>query len=114
MFPFQFNPEDGLEPADVRFVDVHVEPWDDNRRVRIHSELTPFKEKPSLEFTILDASGKDVSSVAVIENIELKFVITMHIRGAEAGGKYRLLARIFYPELPEVDQREISFELPTN
>lgn len=112
MYPPQFNPEDALDPADVRFVDVHIEPWEDGRRVRVHSELTPFKDRPNLEFTILDTDENVVSNVAVIESFETKFVITMHIRSTQVGGAYRLLARIQYPDIPQVDQREIQFDLP--
>lgn len=113
----RFNPiqptEGALPPAEVRFLDLHVEPWEDNTRVRVHIRLTPFQAPPNLEVQLLDVNSREVASVIVIENIDFALVFTLHIRPPSAPGPFALTARIEYQDIGEVDRRFIRFSLPT-
>ncbi len=91
--PFNPDPE-ALPPQQVRFLDLHVEPWPDGRRVRVHVTLTPFQQNPNLEAVISDADGHEVARASIIENADDRFVFTMHIRAASVGGAYNLAATI--------------------
>lgn len=112
----RFNPflpnEDAVPPADVRFRGLHVEPWEDNRRIRVHIRLTPFQKPPNLDAQLLDALGREVASVNVIENIDFDLVFTLHIRPPDAPGPFELTARIEYEDIGEVDRKTIEFTLP--
>jgi hypothetical protein len=102
--------EDGLPPADVRFVDLHVEPWPDGRRIRIHFEMTPFQQPPSFEAWIADTAGETVSHAEIIEIPEERMVFTMHIRSREVSGLYQLTTHLYYPDLGVIEERQVNFE----
>ena len=101
--------KDPKPPSEVRFIDVHVEPWPDSGKVRVHVELTPFIEPPNLEVSISDSSGNEISSVSIIETAVRKLVFTMHLRGTPGTGPFTLLAKIVYPSIEMVEQTQISF-----
>lgn len=108
-------PEDGLPPKEVRILGLQAEPWpEDNRRVRIQLETTPFLERPNLEVTIFDANGESVSNIHIIESIDDKMTFTMHIRSGDSGGAYTLIASVAYPDFGVVDQKSIAFETQEN
>ena len=104
-------PEDGLPPQEVRILSLRAEPWPENdRRVRIHLDLTPFNERPNLEVSIMDAGDREVASITIIESIEDRMTFTMHIRGEDVHGPYMLSANVLYPEIGSVDQKSVPFE----
>ncbi|HEX2980621.1 MAG TPA: hypothetical protein VHO48_10200 [Anaerolineaceae bacterium] len=105
-------PPDAREPADTRFSDVHVEPWPDGRRVRVHLTLTPYKVRPNLEATIVNREGDEVAAITIVENLDPRLVITMHIREPQPLGPYTLTARILYEQDGTVDEQSVSFSLP--
>ena len=77
-------PEGGLPPAEVRFLDVHIEPWsEDWRKVRVHLQITPFLERPNIEVIIKDPQEEEVASIYIVESIDDRMVFTMHIRSPE-------------------------------
>ena len=108
-FPF-FQPEDGLPPQEVRFKDLHVEPWPGGQRIRVHIELTPFLQPPCLEVAAENAAGDEIAHVSIIETILPKLVFTMHLRTQQLEGPFTLFARVYYPDLDTVDSREIPFQ----
>ena len=113
MLPNQKPFKNALPPAEVRFRDVHVESWAEGGRVRVHITLAPFQKPPNIEAIISTEDGEEVASVSIIETMTLKMVFTMHLRGAELAGKYRLTARLYYPDLDAVDHTEFDFSMPS-
>lgn len=112
MFPSNpFPSEDALPPQDTRFTELRIEPWADGRRVRVHMGLTPFQQRPNLEAHILDSQGNEIASTTIIENMDIKLVFTMHIRGPEITGPFTLLANIAYQDLGVVDEGKVVFDL---
>lgn len=108
-------PEDGLPPQEVRVLALLAESWpDQSRRVRITLELTPFLERPNLEVTLMDEEDYEVSSINIIESIDSRMIFTMHIRREESVGPYLLTAKIVYPEIGIVDQKDLRFEIKEN
>ena len=101
-------------PSEVRFIDVHVEPWSEGQKVRVHVELTPFTEPPTLDVAIVDAEGHEIASTSIIEIALRKLVFTMHLHGQPAQARYTLQARIIYPSMEPVDQAQVPFELPAS
>ena len=111
-FALQPPDEDALAPADVRLVDLAVEPYPDGRRVRILVDITPFQQPPNLEIRISAANGEVVSVTHIIETAVEQLKFTMHIRSAEAVGPFTAAVRLYYPDLKCVDERQVNFETP--
>ncbi len=107
-------PGEGLPPAEVRIRELRVEPWPDGRRLKVHLSLTPFQQKPDLEAAVFDAAGNAVSHANIIENAEIKFVFTMHIRSQKVGGNYTLSVMVNYQDLGTVDEKSQAFTLREN
>ncbi len=115
-FP-ELNPaEEGtipLPPEAMRFLELRAEPVLDEGplRTRVYVEVTAFQQRPYMEVTLRGQDGTEIATVSVIEPMQRKNVFTLHIRGAQKSGKFHLAARMYYPEGPEPDSREIEFEI---
>lgn len=107
----EFSQDDGFAPADVRIHELHIEPWSDGRRVRVHVDLTPFQKRPNLQARITGDAGEDVASIAIIESMEAHLVFTMHLRVPSSTGHYRLTLTLDYDEIGTVDERTLDFEV---
>ena len=114
MLPNQRPFKNPLLPAEVRFRDVHVEPWAEGGRVRVHITLAPFQKPPNIEVAISTTGGEEVASASIIETMTLKSVFTMHLRGAYLSGEYHLTARLYYPDMDDVDHTELNFGMPSS
>ena len=129
---FFHDPDDiPLPPNEVRIRQFAAQPYPDGKRVRVHLEVTPFQKKPSAEIYLLTALGEEVGNVSIIETIDPRMEMTMHLRGATAHGVFTARADLFYQDLPEetgngvagdlanyqmperimVDHAEVSFEI---
>jgi len=97
-----------LPPEEVRIRDLKANPWPDNRRVKVYLEVTPFQKHPSGEVIITDNLGQPVATASIIETIDPKMEITMHLRSPETGGEYIVSVILFY--LQEFDDEELEDE----
>jgi hypothetical protein len=135
---FQDPSEVPLPPAEVRIRELKAEPWPDGRRVRVYFEVDPYQRRPNADLTIHDAGGREIAAVSIIEPMDRKMELTMHLRGSRPEGALTLRAVLFYsepketeaedksaggepgeslPEVPEqvitvVDRKETKFEIP--
>lgn len=100
-----------LPPDDVKIVELRAEPWPDNRRVKVYLEITPFLKRPNGEISLRDAQGSQVASVSIIESIETKMEITLHLRGVDTHGDFTVSAIIYYLEEPISTGEEIEVDL---
>jgi hypothetical protein len=102
-----------LPPAEMRILELKTEPVLDNGpvRLRVYVETSAFQKRPYLEVTLNNAHGDEIASASIIEPMSRKNVFTMHLRGSQQSGKFSLHARLFYPDLPDSDTREIKFEI---
>jgi hypothetical protein len=109
--------EDGqnipVPPEEMRFTELRAEPVLDEGplRTRVYVEVTPFQKRPYIEVNLYGSDGDEITSASVIEPMSRKNVFTLHIRSAQQSGKFRLSARLYYPEKPDSDTREITFEV---
>jgi len=127
---FFTDPDDiPLPPEEVRIREFKADPWPDGRRVKIYLEVTPFQKRPSGEVFIADQSGQPVASANIIETIDPKMEINMHLRSTETTGVFNASVVLFYladieeepaesesepigpPERMIVDEAQISFEI---
>ncbi len=110
---FLNDPEvEKFPPAETRLLDLRVEPYPDGRRLKVALELTPFQKRPLLELTLTDSAGALAGSASIIEPNSWKLELTLHIRQADPAGSYRLSVRLYYPEMDDVDRREITITVP--
>jgi hypothetical protein len=89
--------------------------------------LTPFQKPPSGEVFITDLLGNQVATASIIEAIDAKMQLTLHLRVPDAKGAFIARAIIFYSadieEVTEddqivampgkniVDEMEVQFEI---
>jgi hypothetical protein len=101
MQPIDFF-DDGFQPgnerADVRLKNLGVYVYEDGRRVAVGFELTPFRERPSLEVIATNARGEEAGSMMVIEALSPNFSLTLHLRDREPTTDYELEAVVYYQE----------------
>jgi len=116
-----------LPPEEVRIIELRAEPWSDGRRVGIYLEVDPFQKRPNAEIKITDNQGQELAHVSIIESIERKMEMTMHLRGEIGNQICKVSATIYYATIDEepepdtpiepiqrtiVDHATTSFELP--
>jgi hypothetical protein len=110
-----FFPEDNLHrtaPEETRILSLSAEPYEDGRRVRVNIEISPFEQRPHLEFLLTDAENKEISAASFVEPMAWKLEFTMHLRTKPADGPLNLTANLYYPDGPEAEPVSFSFELP--
>jgi len=123
----QGTDESRLPPEEVRLQELQIIPHPQGNKLNVSLELTPFKQRPNIDVTIFDASGKQVAHTSILEAVLNKIELVMHLRTPVPGSHYRVEACVYYQELPEmaetqvevplpeplvVDRREIAFDLP--
>lgn len=91
-----------LPPEEVRIRHFRAEPWPDKRRVQVYLEITPFQKGPNSEIEIRNADGDEVASLTIIESINPKIDVTIHLRGGEPAGVYTASAMVYYYEAEEL------------
>ncbi len=103
---------DAVPPEQVRFTDLHIEPWESRDRARLHARLTPFTRPPNIEIELRDPSGVEIASAYIVENIDYDFVITLHLRRqpSEPLSRLSLIARISYPDEGVVHQQTLELD----
>lgn len=129
---FFIDPEDTpLPPDEVRIRELSVRPYPDRRRVKVYLELTPFQKRPDAELQVIAGDGSLLARVNVIETIDPKLDMTLHIPPDPPEGPLSLLVVVFYrpadegdggrepqpetteePEILVVDRQEAIFNLP--
>lgn len=116
-----------VPPNEVRIRDLTVEPYPDGKRLHLSLELTPFQKPPSGEIFVTDLLENLVATASIIEAIDPKMQLTLHLRTAAPQGLFTVRVIIFYsadidevtegdqivamPEKKIVDEIEIQFEI---
>jgi hypothetical protein len=100
-------------PSETRLLDLRASPDSEGKRLRVDLELSPFQQRPDIDITLKDSAGNEIASASIIEPVSWKLELNLHIRRTTLlAGKYTLAARLYYPELGEVDQRTLSIDIP--
>jgi hypothetical protein len=101
-----------LPPEKVRFRDVEATLLPDKRRVRLSMWLTPFQAPPNIDISAFDSQQRPVGSATIIEAIEPRMAITLHLRGSIDPGLYTIALTLHYEQNGPVDGREVQIEIP--
>lgn len=100
------------QPAEaIHIEELHVEPWPDGQRVRVHLALSPFTTRPNLEAAIFDAEENEIQRIHIVENMDTRLVFTMHLRRARLPGKFTLKVQVFLDAEQILDQKTLQFEI---
>ena len=104
-----------LPPANSRLLDLWAGPYPDGKRLRVVLDLTPFQQKPYLELILTDSAGEVVAETSIVEPVMWKLELTLHIpnRGETADGVYNLRVNLSFPDVGEIDHRDLSVEIPS-
>ena len=92
---------------DVRFNRLGLFLYEDLRRVAVGFDITPFLEPPSIQVTIRNPQGEEVSSLRVIETTDRNFHLTMHLRDKEPAETYEVTAVLYYAA-PETERLNVD------
>lgn len=104
----------GREEVRIRQIGLYLYP--DLRRLMFGIELTPFRERPSIEVNITNGDGLAAGSLHVIETMTPNFSLTMHLRDTDTVNPYSLTAILYYSwpeekERLEIERRDVTFEV---
>ena len=100
-----------VPPEEVRFRWARVEPYPDRQRVRIEFELTPFLSRPDIEIEVQGPDETIVASASIIENVDTRVGLTLHLRGEVKPGTYQSILRLSYREQGLASEHELTFEI---
>ena len=100
-----------VPPEQVRFRWVKAEPYPDGQRVRIEFELTPFLVRPDVEIVLRAQDETTVASASIIENVDTRVALTLHLRGGVEAGTYHAILRLRYHEQGLTSEHQLTFEI---
>jgi hypothetical protein len=101
---FYDDPVGGVNSRDkVRFNQLGLFIYEDGRRIAVGFDITPFAERPSIEVLVTNKDGVEAASLTVIEAIENRFNLTMHLRDSQPSSPYKIEAILYY-QLPDSER----------
>jgi hypothetical protein len=107
------DPEDVPRPREeVRWRQLAVTPLADLRRLRLDVEMTPFLERPNLDFDVVGPGGETLARTSVVEADSPSFSLTLHLRGEPIRGEHVVRASLSYASAAPQDVREQRFVFP--
>jgi hypothetical protein len=95
----QFYEDPIREPRtreEVRFNRLGIFMHADGRRFMVGFDLTPFMERPSLQVSVTDESGRELTSLTIIEAIQTNFNLTMHLPEDGNDSLFDVSALLYY------------------
>ncbi|HSM59010.1 MAG TPA: hypothetical protein VK879_22835 [Candidatus Sulfomarinibacteraceae bacterium] len=105
----------GREPEDVRLKQLGLYVHEDGRRIAVGFNITPFRERPSIEVTASNGRGEAAGSLTIIEALQSNFSLTMHLRDAAPTEEYTVRAELYYVgsggERQIVDSKETTVDV---
>ena len=95
------------EPQDVRLRQLGLFVYEDLRRIAVGFELTPFRERPSIEAIVTNEAGQWAGSLTVIETLTPNLTLTMHLRDELPTNQYTMQVIVYYAT-PETERRNVD------
>jgi hypothetical protein len=96
----------------VRLRNLRAEPWPDGRHVKILLELTPFLKLPSAEVFLLGPDGSEAARTSILETINRKMELNLHLKPGSPSGDYTLHVTVYYQKLPLAEQPDAPIPEP--
>ncbi len=101
-----------LPPEAVRVLKVQITPQPQNKRVKVHLELTPFLKRPNIEVMVLSADGTEVGHTSILETMQSKLEFTIHLRQDATSDELNLQTTVYYQKLPVPGDKPMEVPLP--
>ncbi len=106
-----FNKLPKRPPSDARITDYRVMPWPDGTRVTVEMGLTPFKEFPSIDVSIVATDGEVIRITSMVGTMERRPAPTMWLpRGMQRGTPLLALIEVLGDEAP-LQTVQVPFEV---
>lgn len=84
-------------PDEIQIEELHITPYPDRFRVRVHVKITAFLERPNLLIAARNRDSVIVSELNIIETMHNDMEFTLHLRNIkEPAGEYTLDVDVFY------------------
>ncbi len=80
----------------VRFNQLGIYVFEDRQRIAVGFDITPFRERPSIDVSIVNHDGVEEASLSVIEAMQASFNLTMHLREPDSDPNYHIRASLYY------------------
>ena len=87
-----------LPVDDVRVTDYRVMPWPDGTRVTVELGLTPFKQFPAMDISILATNGDVLRTISLVGAIERRPSPTLHLPALPNGTRLAVLIEMLAGE----------------
>lgn len=94
------------EDVRIRRLGFFVHP--ERRRVSVGFELTPFIERPSIEIALTNTRGERAGTMTVIEALEPRFSLTVHLRDENPTEAYRVDAVLYFTDEPGTPRQVVQ------
>ena len=106
---FFANPNEvPVPPEKMEIRQLTATPYEDSKRVSIEFEISPFQKRPNIEIRVFNQERQLVSSFSIVEAIENKMSLTIHMREPEPKGEYQVDMELFYSEIDALDEQDES------
>jgi hypothetical protein len=89
-----------LPPDGVRIRDLRADLSTDGHRLKVYLEVDPFQKRPSAQLRVINPTGDEISNVEIIETMNRKMELNLHLLSELIPGRYILEAVIYYADLP--------------
>ena len=91
------NPlQESRSRGDVRFNQLGIYVFEDRKRIAVGFDVTPFRERPSIDVSIVNNTGAEEASLSIIEAMQSNFNLTMHLRDPVPDRQYNIQALLYY------------------
>ena len=85
-----------LEPGPVTFGELKAQFYPDCKRIRVMVVTSGEGHRPSLDFVLQDAAGKELARSVIVENYDQRTEFTMHILKPEFECPLTLTCRAYF------------------
>ena len=82
--------------GDVHFNQLGLYVFEDRQRIAVGFDITPFRERPSIDVSIVNDTGMEQASLSIIEAMQTNFNLTMHLRESIPDLQYEIQAILYY------------------
>ncbi len=101
---------------DIKIVSFHIQPYDDQKRVRAEIELTAFTpmDKPNLIISAWSSSGEEIASANIVETMHRTLSITLHVRETIPIQAMKFRADLYFDEgqIQHTAEASVSTDFP--
>ena len=82
--------------GEVRFNQLGLYVFEDRQRIAVGFDITPFRDRPSIDVSIVSEVAVQEASLSIIEAMQTNFNLTMHLREPILDHQYEIQAILYY------------------